>query len=101
MTANLLVRAAIYAAALIVALLVAPRAKAQSACLPSPEVAKMLKDTHGEVPALQLIRGDGSIFTLYVRPGGNETWTMTFSPPGMPEIQCPTGLSGAGATRPG
>jgi hypothetical protein len=97
-------KAAIYIVAFAAGFLLAKVAHAEQACLPSEAVAQMLKQSHGEVPALQLIRDDGSILTLYVKPAGDrtgiETWTMVISPPAMPEIQCSTGLSGTGAARP-
>lgn len=93
-----LVRAALLGAVFLIVFWIGRATGQTSSCLPSDDVAKLLREQHGEARALDLVLSNGGLLVLYVNPK-TETWTIAVSPPGQPGIQCPTGMSGTGATR--
>lgn len=55
-------------------------AEAQPTCVPRPQLVKLLKSAHGELPVSIGLGANGSVFELFSSGEGN-TWTLVMTKP--------------------
>lgn len=66
------------------ALLASPAQAQDSACAPTDEVRRVLRERFNERPEMAGVDGNGYLMTIYRQPGIGGSWTITVTSPGGP-----------------